>query len=223
MMTLEDAWPVFRLRLLTPRLELRPLRDEDIPHYVEAARGGLTDPALAPCGRSALSNAWDKSDDIAANSARWIWETRLRCRPEEWTVMFGVWSRGGGFLGSQDVGATDFAALRTVGTGSWLRRSARGLGLGTEMRAAVLLWAFDHLGAELAQTSAYDWNAPSIGVSRSLGYEPNGEARCEGAPGVVERELRFRLAKEAFRRPGWQLEVHGHAAAAAVLGVPERG
>ncbi|MGY3567127.1 GNAT family N-acetyltransferase [Sinomonas sp. RB5] len=223
MMTLEDVWPILRLRLLTPRLELRPLRDEDIPHYVEAARGGLTDPALAPSGRSALSNAWDESPDIAANSARWIWESRLRSHPAAWTVMFGVWSREGEFLGSQDVGATDFAALRTVATGSWLRRSARGLGLGTEMRAAVLLWAFDCLGAEAAQTGAYDWNAPSIGVSRSLGYEPNGEARCEGAPGVVERELRFRLAKAAFRRPGWRLEVHGHGPAAAVLGIPERG
>lgn len=221
-MTLEDVWPLLRLRLLTPRLELRPLRDEDIPHYVEAARGGLTDPALAQSGRSALSNAWDESPDIAANSARWIWESRLRSHPAAWTLMFGIWSREGEFLGSQDVGATDFAALRTVGSGSWLRRSARGLGLGTEMRAAVLLWAFDHLGAEVAQTSAYDWNAPSIGVSRSLGYEPNGEARCEGAPGVVERELRFRLVKEAFRRPGWRLEVHGHGAAAAVLGVPGR-
>lgn len=221
-MTLEDAWPLFGLCLRTPRLELRPLRDEDIPRYVEAARGGLTDRALAPPGRSALANAWDESENIAANSARWIWESRLRSSPEAWTIMFGLWSREGEFLGAQDVGATGFAALRTVGTGSWLRRSARGLGLGTEMRAAVLLWAFDHLDAEVAQTSAYDWNAPSIGVSRSLGYEPNGEARCGGAPGVVERELRFRLAKEAFRRPRWQLEVSGHAPAAAFLGVPER-
>lgn len=220
MTSLTSVWPVFGLSLKTPRLTLRPLVDEDIPAYVDAVRGGLTDPGIAPAGHSALTNAWDESPDLDRNSARWIWECRLRSRPEDWLVMFGIWTHEGHFLGSQDVGARDFAVLRTVSTGSWLRRSGRRRGLGAEMRAAVLLWAFDYLGAEVAQTSAYDWNAPSIGVSRSLGYEPDGEARCQGAPGVVERELRFRLAKEAFRRPGWELGVGGHGPAAAFLGIP---
>lgn len=220
-MTLEDVWPLLRLRLTTPRLVMRPLRDEDIPHYVEAARGGLTDPALAPEGHSALANAWDESPELAANSARWIWESRLRSHPDAWTIMFGVWSGDGEFLGSQDVGAKDFPQLRTVTTGSWLRHSARGRGLGRHMRAAVLLWAFDHLGAEVAETSAYDWNAPSQGVSRSLGYAANGETRIQARPGVVERELRFRLARDDFNRPDWELTVDGAEAAAAFLGLTE--
>jgi RimJ/RimL family protein N-acetyltransferase len=45
------------------------------------------------------------------------------------------------------------------------------------MRTAVLALAFDGLGAEVAETSAWADNAASIGVSRALGYEPNGTSR----------------------------------------------
>ena len=59
-------------------------------------------------------------------------------------------------------------------TGSWLGRRFQGRGLGKEMRAAVLGFAFDGLGAEVAETSAFLDNLPSNGVSRALGYEENG-------------------------------------------------
>ncbi|GAB3280656.1 GNAT family protein [Sinomonas notoginsengisoli] len=213
---LEELWPVFGLRLLTPNLVLRPLRDEDIPRYVEAAASGIH--SHAP-GRTPFGAPWDESPALPANTARWIWECRLRSSPEDWIVMFGIFTHDGAFLGSQDVVAKDFPGLRTIRTGSWLRRDAQGRGLGTEMRAAVLMWAFDLLGAQVATTSAWDWNAPSLAVSRKLGYEPNGEGRHSPRPGVVERELRLRLPREALRRPTWDLEVRGQEAAAAFLGI----
>lgn len=217
MVLLGTLWPVFDLRVGTPRLVLRPLCDEDIPGYVDAAASGIYDSAG---GRIPFPTAWAESPDMGSNTARWIWENRIKSRPESWVIMFGVWSRAGEFLGSQDVAARNFAALRTVTTGSWLRRSAQGRGLGKEMRAAVLLWSFDFLGAEVAMTSTFEWNGPSIGVSRSLGYESNGEGRLENPLGVVERELRFRLTKERFHRPEWELTLEGHEAAAAFLGIP---
>lgn len=174
---LERLWPVFGLRLRTPHLLLRPLRDEDIPQYVEAAASGIH-----RHGRTPFATPWDESPDLASNTARWIWECRLRSRPEDWVLMFGIFTHDGAFLGSQDVVAKDFPGLRTIGTGSWLRHDAQGRGLGTEMRAAVLLWAFDHLGADVATTGAWDWNAPSLAVSRKLGYGPNGEARTRPDP-----------------------------------------
>ncbi|MDQ4490018.1 GNAT family protein [Sinomonas sp. ASV486] len=218
MALLETLWPLFGLHLRTPRLVLRPLRDEDIPHYVDAAASGIYERVN---GHIPFPTAWAESPELGPTAARWIWENRIKSRPESWTVMFGVWSSAGEFLGSQDVAAKNFVALRTVTTGSWLRRSDQGRGLGKEMRAAVLLWCFDFLGAEVAMTSTFEWNAPSIGVSRSLGYEPNGEARLETSLGVVEREVRFRLAQERFQRPPWELRVEGHEAAAAALGIPE--
>jgi RimJ/RimL family protein N-acetyltransferase len=43
------------------------------------------------------------------------------------------------------------------------------------MRAAVLHLAFEGLGAVVAYSGAYEDNAPSLGVSRALGYEENGD------------------------------------------------
>lgn len=220
MTTLPEVWPLFGLSLTTPRLVLRPLRDEDIPAFVDAAASGIHD---EPGARTPFAIPWDESPDLGPKTARWIWEARLRAAPEDWAIMFGIFTHDGALLGSQDIAAKHFPALKTFATGSWLRGNAHRLGYGTEMRAAVLMWAFDRLGAEIATTAAFEWNAASLGVSRRLGYEPNGEARHTPRPGVVERELRFRLPKEAFRRPDWELQVEGHAAAAAFLGVPAVG
>ncbi|MCH6471553.1 GNAT family N-acetyltransferase [Sinomonas terrae] len=214
---LETIWPVFGLRLTTPRLVLRPIQDGDIPAFVEAAASGIYE---TRDGHIPFPTDWPNVPDMGPNSARWIWEHRIQANPGSWVIMFGVSTRDGDFLGTQDVASKDFPSLRTISTGSWLRRSAQGQGLGKEMRAAILLWAFDHLGADVAMTSAYDWNSSSIGVSTGLGYEPNGETRTMTSTGTVEREVRFRLSKERFRRPDWELEVEGHAAAAAFLGVP---
>ena len=51
MTELTSVWPPFALTLTTPRLTLRPLRDDDIPSAVEAALAASTNPAAT---RSAL-------------------------------------------------------------------------------------------------------------------------------------------------------------------------
>ena len=142
MMTLEDVWPLFRLRLSTPRLVLHPLRDEDIPRLVDAAASGVHDPARTP-----FAFPWTDApaEELPANTARWVWRLRISCSPAAWTI--------------------------------------------------------------------------PLGVSRRLGYVPNGENRLLTRPGVVERELNLRLAREDFRRPVWELMVDGAEAAAAFLGV----
>ena len=59
--------------------------------------------------------------------ARWHWRCRAECTPEAWTLLLGIWHEGA-FIGCQDVGAKDFARLKTVTTGSWLKQSAHGQG-----------------------------------------------------------------------------------------------
>ena len=54
------------------------------------------------------------------------------------------------------------------------------------MRGAVLALAFDGLGAESATTEAFVDNPASAGVSRALGYRPNGTGSI--APEGVARE-----------------------------------
>lgn len=154
-------------------------------------------------------------EELGPNMARWYWRCRAECSAENWTVLLGIWHEGR-FVGCQDIGAKDFSNLKTVSTGSWLQQSVQGRGLGKEMRAAVVLWAFDWLGAEVAESEAAAWNTASLGVSRSLGYELNGITRKAWGT-KVETLQHVRLTPETFNRPGWKLKVDGHEAAAKFL------
>lgn len=204
-MDLLDVWPVFRLRLRTPRLELRPVRDADLPGLARAALDGVHDAERTPFGFP-----WTDAprEELLPNLARFVWRERAGIAPDEWNLLFAVLEDGRP-IGVQDLRATNFAALRTVSSGSWLTRSRQGLGLGTEMRAALLMFAFDHLGATVAESEAYEWNSPSLAVSMKLGYRENGVTRRSPKAGVVEDEVRLRLEASAFRRPAWELEVDG--------------
>ena len=214
MTTMSSIWPLFALTLATPRLELRPITDQDIPAAVDAARSGIHEP-----DRNPFSNPWTElpDDELGPNMARWYWHCRAECTAESWTLLLGIW-HDGQFIGCQDVGAKDFGALKTVSTGSWLKQSVQGRGLGKEMRAAVVLWAFDWLGAEVAESEAAAWNEASLGVSRSLGYELNGTTRKAWGDQVQTVQL-VRVTPETFKRPDWQLQVEGHEAAAKFLHV----
>ncbi|WP_461174312.1 GNAT family N-acetyltransferase [Arthrobacter sp. Z1-9] len=214
MTSLSDVWPLFGLKLATPRLELRPIRDEEIPAAVAAAQSGIHE-----AGRSPFSTPWTglPADELGPNMARWYWRCRAECSPESWTLLLGIW-HDGGFIGCQDVGSKDFAALKTVTTGSWLKQSVQGRGFGKEMRAAVALYSFDWLGAEAAESEAATWNEPSLGVSRALGYELNGTTRQAWGT-KVETVQHVRLTPETFKRPDWTLQVEGHEPAARFLKV----
>ncbi|GAA1060714.1 GNAT family N-acetyltransferase [Agromyces bracchium] len=204
-MHLVDAWPLFGLTLRTPRLELRLVRDDDLDALADAALSGIHDPAVMP-----FAFPWtDQAPDVISRElARHVWRERVGTTPDDWTLLFAV-IEDGVPVGVQDVRATRFATLRTVSTGSWLTASRQGVGLGIEMRAAVLAFCFDHLGAEVAESGAIDWNAASLGVSRRLGYVENGEKRVVSRAKHVEREVLLRLERDRFVRPDWTLEVDG--------------
>lgn len=214
MTELTSIWPLFDLSLTTPRLVLRPITDNDLPAAVAAAKSGIHEP-----GKSPFSTPWAEAplEELGPSMARWHWRCRAESTPESWSILLGTWHEGE-LVGCQDVGAKDFAALKTVSTGSWLRKSVQGRGLGKEMRAAVVLYAFDWLNAEIAESEAAAWNAASLGVSRSLGYEFNGVTRTAWGD-KAEDVQKIRLTPESFKRPDWTLEVKGHEAAATFLGV----
>lgn len=214
-MELEEIWPLFALEITSPRLVLRPMRDADLPGLVRAALDGIHDPERTPFGVP-----WTDAppSELPANLARYQWSVRNRVSPEDWLVEFAV-HLDGRVIGTQAIGAQDFANRKTVTTGSWLTRSAHGQGFGTEMRAALLLFAFDNLGAEWAESSAASWNEASLRVSQKLGYELNGVARVAPRPGEAVDELRVRLAAPAFVRPDWQISVRGAGPALTTLGI----
>ena len=136
--------------------------------------------------------------------------TRAGAAPESWSLHFLV-RHGGAVIGLQGLSADRFGVLREVRTGSYLGRRHQGLGFGTEMRAAVLAFAFDRLGARSARSDYLAGNEASARVSLRLGYRHDGTSllAVRGARVVQHRVL---LTAEAFARPDHELQVRGYGA-----------
>ena len=93
----------------------------------------------------------------------------------------------------------------------------QGYGYGTEMRAAVLAFAFDHLGARTARSGTFTDNVRSHRVSRRLGYRTDGTELWE-REGVRTTEIRLLLDLDHFQRPDWKLQVEGVEPCLPLLG-----
>ncbi len=188
-------WPLYDLRITTPRLEIRLPTDDELFQLLAVVDEGIHDPATMP-----FSVPWtDTGPPLRDRDClRWWWSQRAQWRPEDWSFTGGVFVDGAP-VGVQDLAARSFARLRSVSTGSWLGRKYQGQGIGKEMRAAVLHLAFEGLGAEEAQTGAFADNDASRGVSLALGYEENGHELVlrRGEP---VRHLRFRLDRASWSR-----------------------
>jgi RimJ/RimL family protein N-acetyltransferase len=188
-----DWWPLTGLRLRTPRLELRLPSAADLEALAALAATGVHDPAVQP-----FAFPWTDAPpaERARSTMQYHWSQWAAWKPEKWALELAV-VRDGTVVGTQGVGAEHFAVLREVDTGSWLGRAYHRQGIGTEMRAAVLQLAFDGLGAQYALSSAFTDNPASLGVSRKLGYAPDGIARhvSRGRPATTQR---LRLDRETW-------------------------
>jgi RimJ/RimL family protein N-acetyltransferase len=189
-------WPLFSLRLFTPRLELRLLTDDDLVE-VCGFLGDLHDPAVMPFERAFTDVA---SPARERSALQWFWGLRAQWQPESWEAAFAVVTDGA-VVGVQSLRGQSFATRREVDSGSYLRRGVQGRGFGTEMRVAVLALAFDGLGARWARSGAFRDNVSSRRVSEKLGYEPDGtEVKApRGAPVVSDRFV-LRAERWAARR-----------------------
>lgn len=163
-------WPLAGLRVRTPRLELRLPSESDLCELATLAARGVHDPEVQP-----FSVPWTDvpPEDRARNTLQFHWRQWGCWRPEQWSLDLVV-LRGGTVVGTQGIGAHDFAVLREVSTGSWLGLAYHRQGIGTEMRAAVLHLAFAGLGAQYAVSGAFTDNAASLRVSGKLGYADDG-------------------------------------------------
>lgn len=211
---LTDLWPPFGLVLRTPRLELRLPSLERLAELAELAAEGVHDPAVMPF----LTPWTDLEPTARARSVlQWQWRQWGACTPQRWSLSFVV-LRAGEVLGTQEVSGADFAVLREVETGSWLGRRHQGLGVGTEMRAAVLHLAFAGLGADFAVSKAATDNPASLGVSRRLGYAEDGVSRraVRDLPSTHQRLRLDRAAWEAHR--GVPVQVEGLQPCLPMLG-----
>ena len=143
-------------------------------------------------------------------------QQREAWRPEAWDLELGVWADGE-LAGVQALYAKDFAQTRAVGTGSWLGRCFQQLGIGTEMRTAVLELAFTGLGAELAKSGAIEGNVASLRLSQKLGYRIVGRGTV--APrGVDIAHTDVELWRKDWRPP-FAVEIGGLEPCLPLFGV----
>jgi RimJ/RimL family protein N-acetyltransferase len=210
-------WPLFALRIRTPRLELRPPDDEDLAGLAELAAEGIHDPGAMP-----FMIPWsDRQTPLLEwGVLQYHWRTRAAWTPDRWDLSLAV-LEDGVLVGSQGMHAERFSAVRTVTTGSWLGRRHQGRGIGKEMRASVLHFAFAGLGAQEAYSGAWHDNHASLAVSRALGYEPNGESlgvRRDTADRMIDLRL-TRAAWESSRRD--DIEVDGLEPCLSFFGAAE--
>jgi RimJ/RimL family protein N-acetyltransferase len=193
-------WPFFDLRLACGEVVLRGVTDADLDPLVELLPDDLEhDPRHEPF----LDPASDRRRILPAE----IWTHRGAWRPASWCLDLAV-EVDGRVVGVQALEGDDFPLLRTVDSFSWLATDVRGRGLATAMRTAVLALAFDHLDAVAAVSSARLDNAPSLAVSRRLGYADNGVTRTSSPTGVIELQ-HVRLLAETWRQGGHSVEVSG--------------
>ena len=211
-----SVWPLFDLEIRTPRLSLRYANDEDLQRLAlfrgEDVIGGREPPFD---GESSFYMAQPASYWKALTGE---WGARGRTSPEWWHLSFAVLVDGE-VVGQQNITGPEFRRLRTVNSFSFLARSHQGRGIGKEMRAAVLHLAFAGLGALRAESDAFADNSASLGVSRSLGYEPNGTMLAPRPTGTALM-CRYLLTLESWERTRRDdIEVSGLERSLPLLGL----
>lgn len=188
-------WPLFDLRITTPRLELRLPTEELIDQLIDTIVDGVHDPDRMP-----FSIPWTRvpREQLPFNTLSFLWRELAGFKQDDWHLPLAVVVDGSA-VGVQALTAKDFPVARQVDSGSWLGLGYQGRGYGTEMRAAALYFAFAELGAEAATSASFVDNQASIAVSRRNGYRDNGVDRL-AREGVMVEQLRFRLTRDDWQR-----------------------
>ncbi|MFD6796939.1 GNAT family N-acetyltransferase [Streptomyces cyaneofuscatus] len=187
-------WPLRGLRIRTPRLELRLPDEALLDELASVGAGGVHAPDRMP-----FIVPWTDGapDEVGRATYQHVLGTIAGWTEKDWHLSLAVLHEGK-VVGRQDVMGREFGVRREVMTGSWLGLPHQGQGIGTEMRAAALHLAFEGLGARYAVSDARTDNAGSLGVSRRLGYEPDG-LQIEVIRGEAVTLRRLRLD-----RAGWE-------------------
>ena len=195
-------WPFFDLRIVSGEVLLRGIADPDLPDLLAALPDDLE---MNPANErfDTLSPEADRRRQLVAE----LWKHRGTWSPDSWCLDLAV-ELHGRVVGVQALEAEQFPLLRTVDSFSWLSTDVRGRGLATLMRAGVLALAFDHLGAEVAVSSARTDNTPSLAVSYRLGYVDNGLSRANTPTGPFDLQ-HVRLTREAWRAGGRSAVITG--------------
>ena len=204
---LANVWPTFGLSLSTSRLVLRLPSDAELADLACLAATGVPGSDERP-----FLTPW--AEGTPEERARFVlrehWFQLSSWTPENWRLGLGVFLRTGQPLGVATLRARHFRVNREVTTSSWLGLAHQAQGYGTEARSALLTLAFDHLGATDATTEVLQDNHKSQGVSRKLGYLPDGISRDRrGEEILISDRLRLTADRWAANRLNVAVQVAG--------------
>ena len=200
------VWPLFDLRVRTPRLELRYIDDEMAAELALLATQGIHDPEFMPF---AMPWSTEPSPTLERNTMQFYWRCRAELSPTSWNINLAT-IVGGKVVGTTALIATDFPILRQFETGSWLGRAYQGQGIGKEMRVATLHLGFLGLAGDTATTSAWEDNGPSLGVTNKLGYSLAGTRRnVRQARASTMHHFEMSRADFVVRLQRDDIELHG--------------
>jgi RimJ/RimL family protein N-acetyltransferase len=188
-------WPISGLRLRTPRLELRWPSTADLDALADRAVEGIHDPAYMP-----FFSQWTDGDrdTVARRLLQRHWNALGTWSPQAWTLYLVVADRDG-VMGSQSVGARDFASTREVVLTAWLARRFQRRGVGTHARAALLHFVFEGLGAHHAVVVIRQDNLPSQSLVRKFGFVPDG-TQINAVRGQACVSDRYRLDRQTWEK-----------------------
>lgn len=214
MVRMSRHWPLFKLRIRTSRLELRLPTEALLDDIVDTVLDGVHDPAYMP-----FKFPWTDAprDELVYNTLSYHWQKLASFSVESWALNLAVVVDGKG-IGIQEVAANDFLRVREVMTGSWIGRAHQGQGVGSEMRAAVLHFAFECLGAEFANSGAWSDNERSLAVSRKCGYGENGVRRAVRRDELAEEQL-LRLSRADWQAHRSDLDIQVEGFDASLFGL----
>jgi RimJ/RimL family protein N-acetyltransferase len=207
-----DVWPLHGIHLRTADLDLRVMTEADLTVLAAVLPDDLE--------MNPHATRYAGLDDRANRRAVLVqgyWRALGMWSPDDWALPFVV-RTGGEVVGVQWLEGPDWRADRTVDSSSWLVASARGRGLGKQMRAAVLALAFGPLGARTAISSAVVDNSSSLGVSRALGYRDTHRSVLEHS-GETLQHVRLDRATWAASGQAHGVVVDGVAPALPLFGV----
>jgi RimJ/RimL family protein N-acetyltransferase len=192
-----DVAPLYGLRIRTPRLELRLGSRDELLELGRLAERGVHPPEEMP-----FAVAWTDrigEADFLDGFLAYHEGKRASWSRDAWTLELLVWEHAT-LVGCQAVMAKEFGRRRCVSTGSWLGEAYQRRGIGTEMRAAVLDFAFSGLGAVEAQSGWLEGNEASRRVSEKLGYVL-GQKKEHTPRGVPVIEQGVVLKRDAWSCP----------------------
>jgi RimJ/RimL family protein N-acetyltransferase len=192
-MDLASAFPPFGLRVTCGDLELRLPDDAELLRLADVAVAGVHPPERRP-----FLFPWTvgEPDEVRRGLLQYHWSARGKISPEAWALELAVFRRGEP-IGVQSVAAKSFPVTRSAGTGSWLGLVHHGQGIGKRMRLMALHLLFEGFDAADATTEAFDDNPESNGVTRALGYAPNGVVLQE-RQGEPATENRYRMTRATW-------------------------